>query len=1814
MVLIWSRRRVARNAILLASLLAISASSGSRADAQCQLLLAPSKFDPPESGLPSYFRFQPGKGALSAGGTGANARLAVRYNYGFIVYGLSNPGAPARTSIEDLLADDGYPKNGDGQSRVGPLTLSADGTRALETWTDVAAYGTVALSRSSSAFIPGGDFIPRGSQVTALATMKIGSRYLGFSFVGAGVYAADITSYTNNVGSGVKNGISSELIANSALDTAVGLAGVESSGRSYVVAWSTTKVAVIDVTNPGSPGAGLTANFTTSIFTASQLGISAPNSISAVAAASHPTDGSLHILVEGGKYSGPDFVSAGVTLNKVPASGGLERIGGPYQPPVGARYAQSQILLLPFETELVAFFLERTDSGPLKLHAHSSGDFATNLADSLSDFTQPLAVLSMAGLRASGGNVFLYMMAASGTYVASLNCTTAPTPVPATALLSVEKVPYSGGATTPVTDGGSVFIGDQLRIKPAFLPADSVQPLLDWRLDYDFHDGNTLDSNATTFRLKEPDLHVTAGGSFPTQATLIGPCDPAQVPQGGSAPVPSSGTGCWESVTTNGTWTVPGTPDFSALAPVEKELTIGFEAQNALNDGSSSLAKHRISWKVPKQLLKSSSILSGGTLEDFSEGSPLTTGVRWYFSQSPDAEPGFNVLKLEAGCTGLTCLPSFVQTGQTSPGLQRPGTYRYWVSVPYRGGFRTAECPDLQADLVTCLGDLAKTVKVTDVVLSLTAPTQVYVGTSSITLTSTSQKAGSVAACPAAPGFTYNICEVSGGSCAEGTFVSTGLSAPAAFPGTISIPTPPVGTWGVRIKYSYTTNGSCTSPTEAQWPAEGGWSPLTVSQAAPSISLRNSGDTADLFYGYGTWELATGETARLYALVNGVRDMNPPGGLAWSRRLKNTTQETSLGTTQGASFSISTGGEYEVILRGYGADVFATVGVAAPPVNNPPSASSISASSYSPAVNQVVSFSCNATQGTYPITSYDWVLDYSAGVTRTTTSASTTSAYGSSGTKTFRCSARDSNGQSSNTVQGSLTVGGSGGGGGSGGPPIVTSVTASTSTPTVGQTVSFSCNATQGGAPITSYDWVLDSGVTRVTASSSTTYAYATSGSKSFACSANDSAGNSSSTVTNVLTVFPEAGPSFTVVDADSLTALASVNGVWQALAGQRLKFTASGTTGAFSWNFGDGETSLEASPVKTYGPAVDATFVVTLTNGGDSKQSSILVKGSTGAPLTGNFTYKYADGTSVSRSAVQPNKAIVFTGVDQATLYTWDFGDGSALATGSPKEYAFTRGGSFTVKVTVARDGVPGTVTTPSPLAFTVLAPPDPLLWVAAGMAYLDGGNGERWQSDLSIYNPGSQTATVSLGFVPGEGWAGATNVLWIPRSLVAGETLSYTNILSSFFKLSKGAWGVVLVNAESMAVAPIIVSRTYNAASAEQTGTFGLSVPAMSVAAGVRPQSAAASNFLADLRHDASFRTNLTVANLKAETAEVEVIFRDAAGNVVGSPAKITVEGRGVKQLGSVLSAAPATGDAPSGGAGWSSPISHFSAEVKLKRGSGVYPYATVIDQGTGDSIVVAPTARPSATYRLPGIVRLMGQSGKYWVSDVAVLNPSAKTRKVRVTYSYVRSGTSLRIDAAQTVTLNPNQLLVGVDFVRTWLGLAENDPSGYASSYVDIAPAPDDPAPTEPLVVVGKTYIPSGNGSVGLQVDPYVLEDGMSQQGSRRRLVLSGLEANSRSRTNVALFLTPGSTGSLQVDVHVLDSFGRESKKIAFVGLNDANPFVQLDSAVLFANLSTDESSRATVVIDTPRGTGYLGAYATVIDNLSEDATFVAGQPAP
>ncbi len=679
--------------------------------AQCVVTSGPALFDSlAATGLPPHFRTTND----SMGISGSARRLTVRYNYGYVLYGLVAPGSPVRTSYKDLYLQDGYPRTGDGQTRTGKIALSADGLRALTPWTDEAGYGTIAQPANGSSFGQGGDYFPPGNDTRYSAVAKVGSRYLAFTTSNYGLYAADVTSIAGT-GPSVTNGIPSEVVGGLGTDLS-GVASVEAPGRTWVVAWSLGRVVVLDVSSPGASVPGLTSGFTWLEYSASDLGVPGGAYVNTVAAAAHPVDGRLHLLVEGYRSVGGQRVSTGVHLLRAdPDTGALTTVGS-FTPPTGENVAQLQTLLLPFDDDVVAFLFHKTAAGLQKLQVRSSLDFATNLAGTISPIVEPTSVKALVGFRSTGGAAHLYFANGLAAWAWSVSCASPSNPT--VAQLAVDRVPATG-PTTSVPDGGSVFIGDELRVLPSFTPPDAVAPLLDWRLDYDFHDGNAADSQAWAPRLVTPDASRTSGPPLPlAEYTLVGPCDPAQEPQGGSPPNPATGEGCWTSVTTNGGFGLPpGTPDFSASAPADRELKIAFEVRNASSQDGSSVATHRINWVVPRQLLKSGSVLAGGALEDGSEGNPAPTGFRWYFAQVPVGEVGDDELALETACAGPTCTPSFLQAGQTSPGLRRPGDYRYWVSVPYRGGFRTAECPGLDGE--SCTGDAAKTVTVQGLPLGL---------------------------------------------------------------------------------------------------------------------------------------------------------------------------------------------------------------------------------------------------------------------------------------------------------------------------------------------------------------------------------------------------------------------------------------------------------------------------------------------------------------------------------------------------------------------------------------------------------------------------------------------------------------------------------------------------------------------------------------------------------------------------------------------------------------------------------------------------------------------------------------------------------------------------------------------------------------------------------------------------------------------------------------------------------------------------------------------------------------------------------------
>jgi hypothetical protein len=406
------------------------------------------------------------------------------------------------------------------------------------------------------------------------------------------------------------------------------------------------------------------------------------------------------------------------------------------------------------------------------------------------------AAMSILPLPADGSGIVGVRNRAAGTVdlIIDVNGTFVPSSsgsVAASASLQVEPSPCPGGATAcPLFPDSTVYLGDTLRITPT---VTGGAPLTDWRFDYGFHVGAADDWGAgSVMRLKQPDLFYPGdGANVPASITLVGPCDPK-----GSG-TPSTGLGCWTSVTNNGTENSTGLPDFDASNPQARTMTIAFEARNSTGSAGPKLFPLR--WEVPAIRLQSSVILLGNPVSALgSDGHPLNSsaGYKWYFGQIPGSPMG-EELQPYAGCTGPTCTPPF--TAQ--------GNYNYWVSVPYANGYQSPDCPGAPA--AACTSSMGY-ITVMDAVLSVVAPASVLRTQPSFQVFVNLQQGPQVTAC--SPSFEYALCFSGDSGCASGP--SAGWFSLAVSGGQATIPTPAASssgqTWWLHIRYNYTTvSGGC---------------------------------------------------------------------------------------------------------------------------------------------------------------------------------------------------------------------------------------------------------------------------------------------------------------------------------------------------------------------------------------------------------------------------------------------------------------------------------------------------------------------------------------------------------------------------------------------------------------------------------------------------------------------------------------------------------------------------------------------------------------------------------------------------------------------------------------------------------------------------------------------------------------------------------------------------------------------------------------------------------------------------------------------
>ncbi len=224
---------------------------------------------------------------------------------------------------------------------------------------------------------------------------------------------------------------------------------------------------------------------------------------------------------------------------------------------------------------------------------------------------------------------------------------------------------------------------------------------------------------------------------------------------------------------------------------------------------------------------------------------------------------------------------------------------------------------------------------------------------------------------------------------------------------------------------------------------------------------------------------------------------------------------------------------------------------------------------------------------------------------------------------------------------------------------------------------------------------------------------------------------------------------------------------------------------------------------------------------------------------------------------------------------------------------------------------------------------------WLLPSSARLGGEGGAFYTTDLTVANAGTTDAKLFLRFLghDADGRSGTERSFL----LAAGRSVTYADLLGSLFALGE-AWGGVQLRSAS----PSLVA-TSQTSTPGGGGTFGQSVPLVPETELVRNGT---TRTIPAIREDASFRTNLVLANGGTSAVDVDVALVAETGATLGSR-RFPLLPLGMTQVSHVAREL-----------GVSSNVSGARLVVSTPTPGGAFAaYASVIDNRTNDPRTLLP-----------------------------------------------------------------------------------------------------------------------------------------------------------------------------------------------------------------------------------------------------------------
>lgn len=511
----------------------------------------------------------------------------------------------------------------------------------------------------------------------------------------------------------------------------------------------------------------------------------------------------------------------------------------------------------------------------------------------------------------------------------------------------------------------------------------------------------------------------------------------------------------------------------------------------------------------------------------------------------------------------------------------------------------------------------------------------------------------------------------------------------------------------------------------------------------------------------------------------------------------------------------------------------------------------------------------------------------------------------------------------------------------------------------------------------------------------------------------------------------------------------------------------------------------------------------------------------------------------------------------------TWDFGDptsgavanASTLATPT---HAYAAAGTYTVRLTVASDGGESTRSR----EITVGASTGTRNATLPVAGHVVGASGATFLTDVAVENPTSSAVSAQLIFAPSGGGPPQTRDL----TLGPGEILALPDVVSSQFGVTDALGSLEAATTGSPPAPLRIASRTYVA---EDGATLGLGTVGLTSS-----DRSKGEGFLSNVVVTDEFRSNVGALNLSDGDEVVTLQLHDSAGNILGRAFLPLAAGAQAQwSLSQLFPYATGAG---------------LTARIVPQDGSlAPMAYAAVTDNASSDPTYYA-ARDPAPVQFVPAIASISGAGGTLFKSELSITN--GEGRLSTLTLTFLEHDRDNSTAPTTTVTLAPFETLHADDALQELFKKSET----YGALKVE-----SDATPGVAVFQRISTAAVLTGGTVGQQVDAVSAED-LAARGS-----ILGLRQDAAFRSNVGL-VNPGA-GNATISLTLIRSPATALATAAVV----VPPFgyVQRNLASLFPSAAIPSGETLSVEID--GGTSPVFAFASVIDNTSQDPTYYPEQ---